>query len=140
MIYLGLILTFVGMKTLSPFESSSDFAKFLKPRLSEKDVVAILSSPDTFSDFPFQLRRRVVIVGTDRGTLGFPSQLPNHAEEARAWFLSLEDFLRLFRSGEKRVFCLIKEKDIPSLKSQGFHDYTVLKEGYGKQLISNERV
>ena len=85
------------------------------PRLKENDAVAILASPEHFSDFMFHLRRRVVIAGDNRGGLAEESLKPENAAESKKWFLNLDEFVQSFNARQRRLFCLLPEKDFPIL-------------------------
>ena len=139
MIYLGLLLTAFGMKTISPFQSSFEFARLLNQEAVTQDTIAIYASPDHFSDLPFYLKRRVVVVGSDRGTLTVQSHEEEESPEAGKWFLSLEDFARLFHGDPQRVFCLLDDDRLPELEQQGIKDYKILKQSHRKILLTNSK-
>ena len=136
-IYIGLIITAAAMRAISPYQSTFAFAETLKPLLHPGDTVVMLSSPDHFSDFPFHLSRRVIIVGTDRGTLARESEDPDHAEESARWFLNVPDFVRRFHAKQRRVYCILQDEKFNELKDQGLGDYFVVRSGNGKVLITN---
>ena len=136
-VYFCLLVAILGMIRLSPFMSTFDYAQYLKPLLKEADIVAVYASPDHFSDLPFYLERRVVVVGSDRGTLAEESVDADDAQEDKNWFLESGSFVRLFNARESRVFCLLKSDGLDELVRVGLEKYTVLKAGDGKLLISN---
>lgn len=136
-IYAAMIITFVCMLRLSPMMSSVEFAEILKKESTPEDIIAIYSSPDHFSDFPFYLQRRVLVVGSDRGTLTQESLEPDE-EDAKGWFLSLENFLKnIHENKTKRIFCLLEKERLPHLKALGFETYRVWLESHDRILISN---
>lgn len=137
MIYSGLIMTFMGMRAISPFQSSYDSAQILKSRAQSNDEVAIYASPDRFSDFMFHLGRRVIVVGSDRGSLALGSQKSENSEEMKKWFLETGVFVQMFNAREKRIVCLLDEKKLQQLKDSGLGNYVTLKAGEGQLLISN---
>jgi len=137
MIYLVLVSIIIGMVRLSPLESTYAFAQEIKPQLNSEDVVAIFSSPDHFSDFPFLLERRVMVVGTDRGTLAQESEEEEHQVESREWFLEPQQFVQMFNTKERRVFCLLQEERLRNLQDRGLENFREIKRGHGKLLITN---
>lgn len=137
-VYLGLLFVIASMRAITPFESTFVFAEAIRHDLKEGDSAAMFSSPDHFSDFPFHLRRRVMVVGPDRGSLTDESLEPEHAEEMKKWFLSIEEFVRVFNSRGQRIFCLTEEEEFHYLEEAGLKDYTAVKKGFGKLLISNQ--
>ena len=138
MIYLSLILTFFGMKVISPLESTYLFAKAVKSEIKKGDKVAIYASPDHFSDFIFYLKKRIIIAGEDRGTLDQISRTPKYEKSSRPYFMGTGDFAKFFNKSKERVFCLLDAKRISNLENYGLKDYKVLKKGYKKLLISNQ--
>jgi len=139
MVYFCLLFAILGMIRLSPFMSTFDYAQYLKPFLKQTDIVAVYSSPDHFSDLPFYLKRRVVVVGSDRGTLAEESADADEANKNKDWFLESGAFVRLFNARGSRVFCLLKADTLNELVHVGLGKYTVLKAGYGELLVSNSR-
>jgi hypothetical protein len=137
LIYLGLIVTIIAMKVITPFESTYAFAEALKQELKENDTVAIFSSPDRFSDLPFHLKRRVMVVGADRGSLTDESLEPEEAEEMKHWFLDTGTFIPRFNSRQTRIFCLMEEDRFPEFLGFGIKQHKIVKSGYGKVLVSN---
>ncbi len=136
-IYLAILMTIAGMKAISPYQSSYDSALRLQAVSRDGDVVAMYASPDRFSDFMFYLKRRVIIVGTDRGSLTEESLEPEDREESKAWFFPVIEFVELFNGRTQRVACLLEADRLPELKENGLGDYTVLLEGHGQLLIAN---
>lgn len=138
MLYGGLLLTVVTMYYLSPFESTFDYVQTLLPQLKENDAITVYASPDRFSDFPFHLGRRVIIVGPDRGSITEESLKPERAEEMAGWFFWMEPFVEWFNARQRRIFCLMEEEEFHYLEEAGLKDYKVIKKGSGKLLISNQ--
>ncbi len=138
MVYASLILVILAMKTLSPFQSSAGEAAILKPLLKENTLVAIFSSPDHFSDLPFHLQKRVVVVGTDRGTLDEQSNEPRYAQDTKEYFLATEQFVGLFNLRNRPVVCLMEEEEkFDEIIKQGLKNYRILQRAYGKILLAN---
>ena len=136
-VYLFLITVFLCMVFLTPFFSTYDFASALKPQLQKGDIVAMYSSPDHFSDFPFHMERRIVVVGSDRGTLTDEiSELAN-ADSARGWFPETGAFMEGFNTSSRRIFCLLEEKNLDEMKRSGLVEYKTIKQEAGKILIAN---
>ncbi len=141
--YLFIICLIGATYYLSPALSTVEFAKYLKPKLIEEDIVAIYASPDHFSDLPFYLSQRVVVVGSDRGTLDAESRedeaddVTGGADGAKKWFLESGPFIELFRRRESTVYCLLDSKKLDELKHIGLSDYFSEMEVHGKILISN---
>ena len=138
MIYAVLLIITLGMLELSPLQSAEPFAVRLKPLLQADDVVAVYGSPDRFSDLPFYLQRRVMVAGTDRGTLARESAEEGHREESLEWFLKPEEFARFFNGRTRRVFCLLEAERLPELTQQDLGPYKTIMEDSGKMLLSNE--
>jgi hypothetical protein len=137
MLYLGMLLTFVGMEKISPFQSTFAFAQEVRSKFQEGDAVMMFSSPDHFSDFPFYLKRRVIIVGSDQGTLVTQYKQEKYAHEADEWFQTADDLVALFNARKRRVFCLMDEEEFRELESRKIRNVTILKKGFGKLLIAN---
>ena len=76
------------------------------------DGVAIYASPDRFSDLPFHLKKRVIIVGSDYGTLAEELDEPEHQEDLKHWFYSAGTFVHLFENKSKRFFFTVGRKKI----------------------------
>ena len=110
----------------------------MKEKWREGDVAAVYASPDRFSDLPFHLARRVMVVGSDHGTLKEELEEPQHADDVKRWFPDAGEFVRLFLSRKGRIFCLLEEKNLGSLQHLGLDDYKVIQRGGGRVLISNE--
>lgn len=127
-----------GMARLTPFFSTQDEAVTMSAYMKPGDIAAVYSSPDHFSDLPFHLRRRVMVVGSDRGTLSRELEEEEHTEDLKEWFPETGAFADRFNSRRDRIFCLMKTNKLPELQHVGLRDYTVIKEGAGKLIISNE--
>jgi len=135
MIYMGLIMVIAGMRAISPFQSTYDFAQLLKATPAED--IAVYASPDHFSDFIFYLRKRVIIVGNDRGSLADESQKAANAEDTKTWFLDTQHFIQRFNAHGRRMVCLLEEKKLKELQESGLKDYHTLKADHLQLLISN---
>lgn len=135
MIYGALLVTVAAMKIISPIQSSQAYAALLKTELRPGDITAAYSSPDHFSDFPFYLGRRIMIVGSDRGTLQGQSEELS-AEETKNSFLSAGDFVNLLSAPPRgRVFCLVPQEKFHELREAGLQNYKVMKEDRENLLI-----
>ena len=77
-------------------------------------------------------------MGSDRGSLTDESQDPKREKEMKGWFLEPDHFVLLFNAKERRVFCLMEQKELPALQHEGLKEYHVVKQGFGKILISNQ--
>lgn len=137
MVYACLIVVILSMPSLSGIHSTTAFASILKPLLQRQDLVAIYASPDHFSDLPFHLKRRVIVVGSDRGTLYHESMEDNQKDASRHWFMSAESFSRLFNSGTQTIYCLLDKDKLQQLEQTGLRNYQIIKEDSGKILIVN---
>lgn len=137
-VYVGLLLAFLGMKMISPLQSSYDYAELIKTHLKKDDIVAVMASPDEFSDLPFYLERRVMVVGTDKGTLTYESEESDHGLETAEWFVSKGELAAMFREKRKRIFCLMESHKLQEFINAGIQGFVVLKEGHGKLLVSNQ--
>ena len=137
MVYLFMILLFFGMRTISPLESTFSFAETVNSVMEEGDKVAVYSSPDHFSDFIFYVKKRIIIAGEDRGTLGNISRRPRHEMESRPYFMGTGDFVKYFNESDSRIFCLLDTKRMEDLKNYGLKKYKIIKEEYNKTLIAN---
>ena len=137
MTYGALLVVFWGMLRMSPLQSTEAFAAELHPVLTQEDRVAVYGSPDRVSDFPFHLRRRIMIVGSDRGTLRVESLEDSRENQSADWFLSADDFAKRFKETERRVYCLLEEENISHFTQRQVTDYRVIKRGGGKLLIAN---
>jgi 4-amino-4-deoxy-L-arabinose transferase-like glycosyltransferase len=136
-VYGVLVLTIVGMGIITPYQSTHAYAKFLGPRLQAGDRIAVFGSPDRFSDLPFHLRRRIIIAGSDRGTLRDQAALLSR-EERDPWFMDVGNFGRLFSDPSEQVFCLLEKDDLEELKREtGIKTFQILKEEGRTLLISN---
>ncbi|MDP3920883.1 MAG: glycosyltransferase family 39 protein [Candidatus Omnitrophota bacterium] len=138
MIYTVLLVIFTGMVKLSPLESTYAFASEIAPQLTPETVVAVFASPDRFSDLPFYLKRRIVTVGGDRGTLDQGSIDEDHQGESSEWFLPAHVFGAMFNRKEKQVYCLLEKERLQVMRQRtGVDTYHIVKDEYGKILISN---
>lgn len=137
LVYLVLIFAILGMKIISPYQSTYNLAEGLKPLLRDLDRVAIFAAPDDFSDFMFHLKRRVLVVGHDRGTLTAESQDPDHAQETEEWFYALGRFAQEFKAGGTRIYVLLDEESLPKLEQAEIGPYRVLQRDGGKIVITN---
>ncbi len=138
MIYSGLILTFIGMKEISPYQSTYSFAEYLKTRVNTNTLIGVLGSPDSFSDFPFYLKRRIKLVGPDRGTLTEQSLKRGNEAMAREWFPSMEEFTAQFEDRSRPAYCLVRQKYIPEFERAGMKNYKVPLKIGKVLLISNQ--
>ncbi len=124
-----------AMVIISPFQSTYAYAEALKPMLQPGDLVGIASSPDHFSDFPFHLRQRVMVVSPDWGTLAPGANKPGREQDSKEWFMGPDNFSDWFKTRKERVFLLIDEENFPEIQRHGFKKYQVVKRGFGKILI-----
>lgn len=138
MVYGILLLSFAGMKQISPFQSTFDEAGLIMNRkLLPSDMVAIYASPDRFSDLPFHLKRRIVIVGSDRGTIGRESREERHLKESESWFYETGSFIQKFNLKTNRVFLVSDANRFEDLLTQGLRDYEILSKSAGRILVVN---
>ncbi len=137
-VYVLLIIAVIGMKSLTPYLSTYDYAKTLKSVMKQGDQVAVFASPDHFSDLPFHLQQRIIVAGSDHGTLTEELEEPQHAEDVRNWFPTADQFIHRFNSGRARMFCLTEAKNLKELNHLGLVSYKIIQQGGGKLLISNE--
>ena len=137
-VYVLLIFIIIAMKGVTPYLSTYEAAGTLQRVMKEGDEVAMFSSPDHFSDFPFHLAKRVIVVGSDRGTLSKELQGSEYADDVSYWFPTASEFVRRFNSRSERLFCLSDEEDMKQLEHIGLVSYKVVQKGGGKLLISNE--
>lgn len=136
-IYCVFLLIFYCMLKLSPLMSTESFSNYLKNHAHEKDIVAVFASPDSFSDLPFYLRRRIVVVGTDRGTLTQESAEKDETD-AEGWFYSASDFAALAKNSRpNKVFCLLKKDKTDELQKAGLTSFQILMESHGRILIAS---
>lgn len=140
LVFFGLTLAILGMKVITPYQSTYDYAELIKTTLKPEDRVAVYSSPDRFSDLPFHLKRRVIVVGADRGTLTETSRDPDDAAEMKGWFLDTGIFAKEFEARQTRFFCLTEEEKFHELGEAGIKNFQVLKRDHDMVLISNESV
>ena len=137
-LYAAMIIIAAGMFFLSPYFSTYKESQTLKFLWKEGDTIAVYSSPDHFSDLPFHLQKRIMVVGSDFGTLTSEVEERQHEKELDRWFLSAGKFVELFSLGKTRMFCLMKAKSLGELQHLGLRKLSVINEGAGKILISNE--
>ncbi len=137
-LYILLIFIIIGMKSLTSYLSTYEEAVQLKALIKEGDEVAVFASPDRFSDLSYHLEKRILVVGSDRGTLGEELKEAKYTEDAQKWFPSTDEFLRLFNTRSGRIYCLMEEKNLPELQHLGLSSYKIIRQGGGKLLISNE--
>lgn len=136
--YAMLVLMVFIMIYAAPRLSTVSLARDLSSRLQKNDIVAIYGSPDHFSDFIFYLRKRVVIIGSDRGTITPEVEEDlESAELSKRWFLDKKEFARLFGQPQRRVYCLTDEDKLGDLVHTGLEKYTLVKKEHGKILLSN---
>ena len=138
-VYTALIFVIIAMKSiLTPYMSTFPMAETLNRTMRASDEVALYSSPDHFSDLPFHLKRRVIIVGSDRGTLTEELEEPQYADEAKIWFPTSAEFVGRFNEHRERLFCLMDRDNLKELEHIGLVSYKTVQEDAGKILISNE--
>ncbi len=135
-VYAALLVTILGMQILSPIQSTMEEAEDLGSILKPGDQVAVYASPDRFSDLPFHLRRRVMIAGSNTGTLGAQMmRLPR--KERDTYFIDSGELVRRLNTPRERIVCLLDEKWLPDLIGYGLKEYRVLRKEHGKILIAN---
>lgn len=135
-VYTGLILTFFGMKIITPLQSSFEEAALIQQFEKPGDVVAVVSSPDRFSDLPFHLKRRVTVAGSDWGTLKEQSELLPKDEQAE-YFYDMSRFVTFFNTQSRRVLCLMEAEIFTEIQNLGLKNFRVLSNTHGKVLITN---
>ena len=118
MIYTLLLLTFEGMRLISPFQSSAAEAQKILATLQPEDRVAVLAAPDDFSDLPFYLKRRILVAGPDRGTLKKASLQASRAEDSKEWFWSVETLIQEFNERTKTFYVLMTAERYREIASQ----------------------
>ena len=79
-----------------------------------------------------------MIVGPDRGSITDESRRPELEKEMTGWFYELDSFVKWFNARERRIFCIMEEKEFRYLEEAGLKDYKVVKRDFGKLLISNQ--
>ena len=137
-VYLTLIIVFISMLRLSPLQSTADFASILRENSKPEDAVAVYASPDRFSDLPFYLEKRVIVVGSDRGTLNRESRQEENKNLAAGWFFELFDFvLFMQKNPSRRIFCLMEKNRLQEMRDNGLKDFRIWMESHGRVLISN---
>ena len=126
------------MVRLSPMQSTYDIAAIIKENSAATDIVSVYGSPDRYSDLPFYLGRRIMIVGSDRGTLTRESEQADNAPITTGWFSGLDEIVRQIQTEKtKRVFCLMEKDRLDELKDRGLKDFRVWMDSHGRILISN---
>lgn len=138
LVYIVLIFAIMGMKIISPYQSTYSLAKGLKPLLRPSDRVAVYSSPDHFSDFMFHLQRRVVVAGGDRGTLTAESKEPDHIKDSERWFLYVEGLVEEFNARKERYYVLLDQDYLAELKDFKLGPYRIVQQNGGKMIITND--
>ncbi|MCB9799200.1 MAG: glycosyltransferase family 39 protein [Candidatus Omnitrophica bacterium] len=139
MMYFGLTLAFAGMIVMSPLQSTYESAEIIQDMAGPDDLVAVYGSPDRFSDLPFHLQKRIVIVSTDRGTLDRESREPEHAEYNEGWFFNPYEFVQFFNTSDKRIFCLLETDRFQELQQLNLSKYSVLRNQNGTMLMINRK-
>ncbi len=135
-VYLALIVVFISMLRLSPMQSTVNFASMIQENSKPEDSIAVYASPDRFSDLPFYLERRVIIVGSDRGTLNRESR--QEENKSAGWFYELFDFVQLMKKNNgSRIFCLMEKNRLKELQALGLKDFRFWAESQDRILISN---
>lgn len=137
-VYTLLVFAVLGMKVISPYQSTYSLAKGLKPLLRDTDRVAVYSSPDHFSDFMFHLRRRVIVASGDRGTLTAESEEADNLEDSARWFYAPDAFAKEFREAKDRFYLLLDTESLEDFKGRGVGPYRVLQRSGGKMVITND--
>ncbi len=137
-VYATLFFAILGMKVITPFQSTYPLAQSLAPLLKPEDKVAVFASPDHYSDLIFHLRRRVIVVGSDRGTLTEESQQEENLEKMKEWFLSSEEMSKRFNAGEQRFFVVVDDEKLEELHNYGVKEYRTLQRSGQKLLITND--
>ncbi len=137
-VYLALIVVFFCMIRLSPLQSTADFASIIQENSNSEDMIAAYGSPDRYSDLPFHLKRRIVIVGSDRGTMTRESRQEENKSLTEGWFFELSEFATVMqKSTPQRIFCLMESDRLKELQNLGLKDFRIWMESHGRILISN---
>lgn len=137
-VYFALIVVIVCMLRLSPMQSTSDFAALINSNSKPEDSVAVFASPDRFSDLPFYLKKRIIVVGSDRGTLTRESRQEENKDLAEGWFLDLGGLIHLMqKEPNRRIFCLMEQDRLKELQNLGFKDFRTWMISHDRVLISN---
>ncbi len=135
-VYGGLLMTFVAMKIISPLQSAHEEIQIIRSEMKPTDTVSVFASPDRFSELPFYLGRRIIVVGGDWGSIKeetkylSPQELADH-------FWDLGKFVPAFNNRTQRIFCLMEEDRFEQLKGFNLQNYRILKQGHGRVLIVN---
>lgn len=137
-VYLALIIVFISMLKLSPIQSTADFASLINANSTPEDTVAVYASPDRYSDLPFYLQKRIIIVGSDRGTLNRESRQEENKSLAAGWFLDLGELIHLMqKEPARRIFCLMEKDRLKDLQNLGLKDFRTWMISHDRILISN---
>ncbi len=137
-VYLALVVVFICMLKLSPMQSTADFAAIIRENSKPEDAVAVYASPDRFSDLSFYVSKRVVIVGSDRGTLNRESRQEENKALAEGWFYEPGGFVQWMQNEPtRRIFCLMEKDRLKELQNSGLKDFRLWVESQDRVLISN---
>ncbi len=135
-IYGILMMTIIGMQLISPFQSCAEEARVIQAQLQPTDWVVVLASLDDYSDLPFHLKRRIVVAGSDRGTLKHASQQEEKNPETALWFWSQDEFVRRFNEQTQTIYGLMSEERFREI-APGLKTPVILRAGREKILITN---
>ena len=135
--YLILTTTSAAMNYLTPMQSTAEFALEIQRLDKPGSIVAIYSSPDHFSDLPFNLKKRISVVGTDRGTLDRESREDEALHGPSEWFLAKDTFADLFNARQRQVFLLVDEDKYAEIVGTGLKSPKILKQEFNKVLVTN---
>lgn len=135
-LYGALLIAFIGMKILSASQSTAEEAAYLTQVLQPGDEVAVYASPDRYSDLSFHLRKRLIFVGPDFGTLRNQLDLLP-PEKRKPYYLERPDFIALFNEDRIRIYTLMEPEWLEEIKQMGLQGFQVVKEGHEKVLIKN---
>lgn len=137
MMFVAFVITFIGMRKITPYQSSYAFAELINRQITEDSLVAVYASPDEFSDFPFYLQKRIIVLGTDRGTLTHEYEESKHHHDLKKWFMKTGRFVEIFNEGKIPVYCLMLTEKRDAFLRDGYQNYHILKEDKYKTLIAN---
>lgn len=136
--YLILMMIVFAMDALTPIHSTALMAQEIRKADEPGSLTTIYASPDHFSDLPFHLRRRISVVGTDRGTLERGSREEERIHGVGDWFIAKDEFARRFNLAQQKIFLLVDEGEKYSeIMDIGLVSPKVLKREFGKVLIVN---
>ncbi len=124
-IVLAYPIVILAMERLDPLQSTKEMAQTLKGVLKPEDTLAVYDGYEAFSDLPFYLKRRVMLVGTNIGELTYGSRIGDQ----KAWFQSVEDFqdhLKRAAVEGKNVYCVVKKKKYNELVEKGIRNMDIL--------------